>query len=97
MATNTDLVLRCLCYIAASLAPVSSLTLFFMPLVVRIKAFALCLVSLFHIYCLSSGACRLALLVADWFRVGISKKISTRSASYLRKLKRCLLYAVQVC
>lgn len=64
-ATKAGLLLHCLCYIAASLAPVSSLTRSFMPLVVQVKALACYLGRLFSVPCLSSGACGLVLQVAD--------------------------------
>ena len=37
------------------------------------------------------------MLVADWLRVDFSKRFSKCSASYLGRLKRCLLYTVQGC
>jgi hypothetical protein len=96
-ATNTNLILLCLCYIAASLAPVSSLARFSMPFIVQVQALAPYLGRLFSIHCLSSSARRLVLLAADWLRVSISKRFSKCSASYLRRLKRSLLHVVQVC
>ena len=64
-ATKAGLLLHCLCYIAASLAPVSSLTPSFMPLVVQVKALACHLGRSFSVPCLSLRACGLVLRVAD--------------------------------
>ena len=46
---------------------------------------------LFSTYLLSSSTRGLVLLVANWLRVSFSKRFPKCSASYLRRLKRCLL------